>query len=56
MVNQVVTFDVKTLLNVTEFKPTAFWITVTLRILFLAANRKRRSRKHLSFLVDTLLP
>ena len=33
MVNQVVFFDVTTLLNVTAFLPTAFWITATDQIL-----------------------
>ena len=35
-------FDVKTLLNVTDFLPTAFWITATYSLLFTAANSKNQ--------------
>ena len=40
MVNQVVIFNLTTLLNVTEFLSTAFWITATYSFLFSAANSK----------------
>ena len=42
MVNLAVIFDVKTLLNVTEFLPTAIWISATYSLLFSTANSKNQ--------------
>ena len=54
MVNLAVIFDVKMLLNVTEFLPTSFWITATDGLHSSTTNRKHPSLRHNSCHVEPL--